>query len=153
VRTPVGQPFISEAIVDHDAVIGGEGNGSVAVPAGASLARQRRRDRLDPLAPGRAGQPLSALVAALPQVVMLKEQVPIAPNRIYSALQEFRDAVQEEAEGERRPAATASRSPARRVGARPRVEHRVDAARHRRSGQRQRAPASWRTGRAPGVRR
>src|SRR4051812_24940959 len=32
VRTPVGQPNISAAILEHGAVIGGEGNGSVAVP-------------------------------------------------------------------------------------------------------------------------
>ena len=32
VRTPVGQAFISEAIVEHAAVLGGEGNGAVAVP-------------------------------------------------------------------------------------------------------------------------
>ena len=32
VRTPVGQSFISEAMLEHHAVIGGEGNGGVAVP-------------------------------------------------------------------------------------------------------------------------
>ena len=32
VRTPVGQSFISEAMIEHHAVIGGEGNGGVAVP-------------------------------------------------------------------------------------------------------------------------
>ena len=32
VRTPVGQAFVSEAIVEHKAVLGGEGNGGVAVP-------------------------------------------------------------------------------------------------------------------------
>ena len=31
-RTPVGQAFISEAILEHHAVLGGEGNGGVAVP-------------------------------------------------------------------------------------------------------------------------
>src|SRR5512139_3275174 len=32
VRTPVGQAFVSEAILEHRAVLGGEGNGAVAVP-------------------------------------------------------------------------------------------------------------------------
>ncbi len=32
VRTPVGQAFVSEAILEHRAVLGGEGNGGVAVP-------------------------------------------------------------------------------------------------------------------------
>src|SRR5258706_5640224 len=32
VRTPVGQAYVSEAIVEHQAVLGGEGSGGVAVP-------------------------------------------------------------------------------------------------------------------------
>lgn len=99
VKTPVGQPFISEAMIDHHAVIGGEGNGSVAVPRvqvthdsaatiGLILSHLAAGDR-----------PLSALADALPQTVMVKEHVPIEPNVIYSALQDFRDAVQEGAEG------------------------------------------------------
>ncbi|HSK08814.1 MAG TPA: phosphoglucosamine mutase [Vicinamibacterales bacterium] len=100
VRTPVGQPFISEAILDHDAVVGGEGNGSVAVPQVQASHDSAATIGLILSHLAEAGRPLSALVAALPQVVMLKEHLPIAPNRIYSALQEFRDAVQEEAEGE-----------------------------------------------------
>jgi phosphomannomutase len=99
IRTPVGQPFISEAMLDHRAVIGGEGNGSVAVPRvqpthdsaatiGLLLSHLAASDR-----------PLSALADALPQTVMVKEHVPVEPNLIYRALQDFRDAVQEEAEG------------------------------------------------------
>jgi phosphomannomutase len=43
------------------------------------------------------GATLSALVASLPKLTMLKETMAIEPNVIYSALQEFRDAVQDEA--------------------------------------------------------
>jgi phosphomannomutase len=96
IRTPVGQPYISEAIVEHGAVLGGEGNGSVAVPR-----VQPSHDSaattglvLSHLASTRG--PLSALVAELPSLAMLKEHVAIEPHVIFSALQDFRDAVQDE---------------------------------------------------------
>ena len=43
VRTPVGASYIAEAILEHQAVIGGEGNGAVAVPA-SRLQPGRGRD-------------------------------------------------------------------------------------------------------------
>ncbi|RPJ71933.1 MAG: phosphoglucosamine mutase [Acidobacteria bacterium] len=96
IRTPVGQPYISEAILEHGAVIGGEGNGSVAVPriqashdsAAATglllchLAATRLR--------------MSELAGSLPQLAMVKDQLSIEPSVIYTALQEFRDSVQDE---------------------------------------------------------
>jgi phosphomannomutase len=95
VRTPVGQAYISEAIVEHQAAIGGEGNGSVAIPsihpthdAAATIVFV-----LEHLA--RKGTPLSALVSSLPRLTMVKEQVSVEPHLIYSALQAFRDAVPE----------------------------------------------------------
>jgi phosphomannomutase len=97
VRTPVGQAHISEAILEHGAVIGGEGNGSVAVPRvqpshDSAAATGLLLSRL-----AESGEPLSALVAALPRLTMLKEHVAIEPNVIFTALQDFRDAVQDEA--------------------------------------------------------
>lgn len=92
VRTPVGQAFISEAILEHAAAVGGEGNGGVAVPqvhpthdsaAAAALL-------LELLA--RTGLSLSALVAGLPTVHVRKVAVPVAPRLLFSALQEFREA-------------------------------------------------------------
>jgi phosphomannomutase len=93
VRTPVGQTFISEAIVARGAVIGGEGNGGVAVPAvHATLdAAACIGLVLDHLAASRRA--VSALVDELPQLVMVKESVPVEPNLLYSALQAFRDDV------------------------------------------------------------
>jgi phosphomannomutase len=94
VRTPVGQAFISEAILEHRAVIGGEGNGAVAVPhvqpthdSAATIGLL-----LECLA---TGAPLSSLVAELPALTLLKEKVPVAPSLIYSVLQDFREAVGE----------------------------------------------------------
>ncbi len=97
VRTPVGQAHISEAILEHGAVIGGEGNGSVAVPRVQASHDSAATTGLLLCHLAETGAPLSALVAALPQLTMLKEHVAIEPSVIYSALQEFRDAVQDEA--------------------------------------------------------
>jgi phosphomannomutase len=43
----------------------------------------------------RDGRPLSALVASLPTLVVRKLAVPVAARHLFSALQEFRDAVGE----------------------------------------------------------
>ena len=95
VRTPVGQAFVSEAILEHAAVLGGEGNGGVAVPelhathdsaAAAGLL-------LEHLA--RTGEPLSALADALPALVVRKLALQLAPGLLFSALSAFRDAVAE----------------------------------------------------------
>ncbi len=96
VRTPVGQAHISEAIVEHGAVIGGEGNGSVAVPRVQASHDSAAAIGLLLCHLAEAGTPLSSLVSSLPQLTMLKEHVAIEPNVIFTALQEFRDAVQDE---------------------------------------------------------
>lgn len=96
IRTPVGQPYISEAIVEHGAVIGGEGNGSVAVPRVQASHDSAAATGLILSHLAASGRPLSSLVAELPQLTMMKEHVAIEPNIIFSALQDFRDAVQEE---------------------------------------------------------
>ncbi len=96
VRTPVGQAHISEAILEHGAVIGGEGNGSVAVPRVQASHDSAAATGLLLCYLAETGAPLSALVAALPRLTMLKEHVAIEPSVIFTALQEFRDAVQDE---------------------------------------------------------
>lgn len=96
VRTPVGQPYISEAMVEHGAVVGGEGNGSVAVPRVQASHDSAAATGLILGHLAATGAPLSSLIAELPRVAMLKEHVPIEPHVIYSALQDFRDAVQDE---------------------------------------------------------
>lgn len=95
VRTPVGQAFVSEAILEHAAVVGGEGNGGVAVPevqpshdSAAAIALL-----LEHLV--RTGRRLSALVAALPPLVVHKLALPVAPRLLFSVLQEFREVTAE----------------------------------------------------------
>jgi phosphomannomutase len=99
IRTPVGQPYISEAILEHGAVVGGEGNGSVAIPRVQPSHDSAATTGLILSHLATSGRPLSALVADLPQLTMLKEHVPIEPNVIFSALQEFRDAAQRDDKG------------------------------------------------------
>jgi phosphomannomutase len=90
VRTPVGTAYIAEAMLEHQAVLGGEGNGAVAVPeiqpthdSAAAIGLL-----LEHLA--HSGQTLSQLVAALPQFTMRKRYVPVAPNLLFSVLNDFR---------------------------------------------------------------
>ncbi len=95
IRTPVGQAYVSEAIVEHHASIGGEGNGSVAIPAVHATHDSAAAIVfiLDHLA--RTGEHLSAIVERLPRLVMVKEQLAVEAHLIYTALQAFRDGVLE----------------------------------------------------------
>jgi phosphomannomutase len=95
VRTPVGQAFISEAIVEHGAVVGGEGNGGVAVPRVHATHDSPAAIGLLLQSLARDGRPLSAVVAALPTVVVRKLALAVPPSLLFSVLQEFRDAVAE----------------------------------------------------------
>jgi phosphomannomutase len=96
VRTPVGQAYVSEAMIEHHAVIGGEGNGSVAVPDILASPDSAAAIGLVLEYLARSGEPVSALAARVPRMVMVKQQVAMEPRWIYSALQDFRDAVQDE---------------------------------------------------------
>ncbi|MCU0256650.1 MAG: hypothetical protein MUF60_07885, partial [Vicinamibacterales bacterium] len=93
VRVPVGQAFVSQGIVTHDAVIGGEGNGAVAVPAVQAThdAAACMALLVDHLAA--SSRPLSALVDALPVLAMVKEAHHVAPHKLFTALQAFRDEI------------------------------------------------------------
>ena len=96
VRTPVGQAYISEGLLETNGVLGGEGSGGVTVPevhlthdSGAAIGLI-----LEHLA--ESGEPISSLVNALPRLVTLKHDVAIEPHRLYSVLQEFRASVEDE---------------------------------------------------------
>ncbi len=96
IRTPVGQAFISEAMVEAGGVIGGEGSGGVIVPrvqwthdSAAAIGLI-----LEHLA--RTGEPLSELAAALPRFTILKHNMAVEPDRIYTLLQRMRDELEAE---------------------------------------------------------
>jgi phosphomannomutase len=99
VRTPVGQAFISEAMSEYRAVIGGEGSGGVIVPRVQLTHDSAAAVGLILEHMTRTGVKISELAASLPQLSMLKHDVEVEPNRIYSVLQR----VYEELEGEGTP--------------------------------------------------
>jgi phosphomannomutase len=96
VRTPVGQAYISEGLIEHNGVLGGEGSGGITVPevhlthdSAAAIGLI-----LEHLA--QTGARISDLVAQLPQLTTLKHNVVVAPHRLYSVLQEFRATMEQE---------------------------------------------------------
>ncbi|PYS83794.1 MAG: phosphoglucosamine mutase [Acidobacteria bacterium] len=96
VRTPVGQAYVSEAMIENRAVIGGEGSGGVIVPR-VQLTHDSAAAVgliLEHLA--RTGECISELAARLPRLSMIKHNVPVEPNRIYSLLQRVYDGLERE---------------------------------------------------------
>jgi len=96
VRTPVGQAYISEAMLEHEAVLGGEGSGGIAVPEvhpthDSAAAIGLILERL-----ARDGDRVSELVHLLPRLTMIKHNIRLEPNRLYSILQGFRLTVERE---------------------------------------------------------
>lgn len=96
VRTPVGQAFISEGLLEHNGVLGGEGSGGITVPevhlthdscAAIGLI-------LEHLA--QTEERISDMVQHLPRLATLKHDVAVEPHRLYSVLQEFRAVVEQE---------------------------------------------------------
>lgn len=96
VRTPVGQAFISEGLLEHNGVLGGEGSGGITVPevhlthdSAAAIGLI-----LEHLA--QTDERISDLVQHLPRLATLKHDVAVEPHRLYSVLQEFRAALEQE---------------------------------------------------------
>ncbi|HEX5706783.1 MAG TPA: phosphoglucosamine mutase [Pyrinomonadaceae bacterium] len=93
-RTPVGQAYVSEAMIEAGAVVGGEGSGGVVVPrvqwthdSAAAVGLILEHMAL-------AGEKISELAAALPRFHMLKRNVSVEPDRIHSVLQRMQDALE-----------------------------------------------------------
>jgi phosphomannomutase len=95
-RTPVGQAYVSEGVLEHHASLGGEGNGSVIIPEIQAVPDSAAAIGLILEHLALTGRGLSELVDQLPRLSMVKSTLPIEPNLIYSALQTFRDRVQDE---------------------------------------------------------
>ena len=96
IRTPVGQAYISEAMLEHGAVLGGEGSGGVSVPELHSTHDGAAAVALILQGLAASGKPVSELVRELPALTMLKHNVAVEPNRLYSVLQNFRLAMEDE---------------------------------------------------------
>lgn len=102
-RTAVGELNVAEAILAHDCVIGGEGNGGVIDPrvvpvrdslVGAGLLLEMMAAR---------SRKLSQLCAELPALAMVKDKVPLAgtqPEAVFDAArQHFADARVDQRDG------------------------------------------------------
>jgi phosphomannomutase len=96
VRTPVGQAYISETMLEHNAVLGGEGSGGVAVPEVHSTHDSAAAIGLILEQLARSGQRVSELVDQLPRLSMIKHNIQLEPSRLYSILQSFRVTVERE---------------------------------------------------------
>lgn len=99
VRTPVGQAYVSEAMIETGAVVGGEGSGGVVVPrvqwthdSAAAVGLILEHVAL-------TGEAVSELAAALPRFRMLKHNIAVEPDRIHSHLQRMRDELEREGLG------------------------------------------------------
>ena len=96
VRTPVGQAYISEGLIEYNGVLGGEGSGGITVPevhlthdSAAAIGLI-----LEHLA--QSGESISDVVHQLPRLTTLKHNIAVEPHRLYSVLQEFRGTVEQE---------------------------------------------------------
>lgn len=96
VRTPVGQAFISEAMLETRAVIGGEGSGGVIIPRVHLTHDSAAAVGLILEHMAQMGQPISELAASLPRSTMIKHNVAVEPNRIHSLLQKVYDELERE---------------------------------------------------------
>ena len=96
IRTPVGQAYISEAMLEHGAVLGGEGSGGVSVPELHSTHDGAAAVALILQGLESSGKTVSELVKELPRLTMLKHNIAVEPNRLYSVLQNFRMAMEDE---------------------------------------------------------
>jgi len=96
VRTPVGQAYISEGLIEHEGVLGGEGSGGITVPEVHLTHDSAAAIGLILEHIAETGERISDLVAGLPRLAILKHNVTVAPHRLYSVLQEFRELIEEE---------------------------------------------------------
>jgi phosphomannomutase len=96
VRTQVGQTYISEAMAEHQAVLGGEGSGGVTVPEVHLTHDSAAAVGLILEGLVRFDGPVSEIVRQLPRLFMLKYNRVVEPNRLYSVLQDFRVAIERE---------------------------------------------------------
>jgi len=96
VRTPVGQAYISEGLIEHNGVLGGEGSGGITVPEVHLTHDSAAAIGLILEYLAQSGERISDLVTQLPRLTTLKHNVVVEPHRLYSVLQEFRAAVEQD---------------------------------------------------------
>ncbi len=95
-RTPVGQAYISEGLIEYNGVLGGEGSGGITVPEVHLTHDSAAAIGLILEYLAQSGESISDLVDGLPRLTTLKHNVVVEPHRLYSLMQEFRAAVEQE---------------------------------------------------------
>jgi phosphomannomutase len=85
-RTPVGESHVARAMLEHECVIGGEGNGGVIDPRVCYV-----RDSLSAISlvlqlMATTGKPVSELVAALPKYTQIKQKREMPREQIQKAV-------------------------------------------------------------------
>ncbi len=101
VRTKVGEPHIVEAMLFHDACLGGEGSGGIVLP--------RLNHTFDSTAVigcllehlAHTGRTLSELAEAIPRYAMVKERIPCPPERAPAVMARLREMVEEQPAADR----------------------------------------------------
>jgi len=96
VRTRVGEVNVAEAIVEHGAVVGGEGNGGIIYPPVCPI-----RDSLSGMAlileyMAESRRPMSALAAELDRYAIRKTKLPCAADEVEPVLARVREAYADE---------------------------------------------------------
>ncbi len=96
IRTPVGEANVVAAMAEHEAVVGGEGNGGVIDPRVGSV-----RDSLVAMAltldlMAAEKRPLSAIVDDMPRYVMVKQKIACDRERIAAAITAVKKAFMDE---------------------------------------------------------
>jgi phosphomannomutase len=81
-------------MIEHEAVLGGEGSGGSVPEVSTHDSAAAIGLILSYLAQN--NRPISQLVEELPDVVMLKYNIEVEPNHLYSVLQNFRVLVESE---------------------------------------------------------
>jgi phosphomannomutase len=89
-KTAVGQAFVAAAMADEGAVLGGEGNGSLALAAFSPAFDGFLMMTLILEAMALRGRRLSEILAALPRYHMVKRKVACDARRGYAALEELK---------------------------------------------------------------
>jgi len=91
VKTRVGQAYVMSAMADSGGVVGGEGNGSVAMPSFSRAFDAFLMMGLILDAMAATGRKPSALLGGLPRYHVVKKQVYGEPHRCYRALESLND--------------------------------------------------------------
>jgi phosphomannomutase len=99
IRTAVGQAFILSALADEQAVIGGEGSGSCALPEFSRAFDGFLMMGLLLEAMALRGATISALLGELPRYHIVKRRIPTAARSAYQALDAIRERIGELGEG------------------------------------------------------